>query len=183
AVSAALAVPAGLFMARVMDRPPGRLEALLDTGPQDWKRYALSLLAFNALAFVVACVLLALQPILPLNPEHKGALAPSTVFHTAISFVGNNSQQHYAGETHLSQFSQLVIVGSMFLGGGVSLCALIAVARGLRGDAHFGNFYVDLWRSVAYVLVPASFVGGVLAIAAGSPMTFRSPGPVAALVP
>src|SRR5262245_16543647 len=97
-LSAALAVPAGLFVARVMDRPPaGRLEALFDTGSQDWKRYTLSLLAFNVLAFVVACVLLALQARLPLDPDHKGPLAASTVFHTAISFVANNSQQHYSG--------------------------------------------------------------------------------------
>src|SRR4051812_47546421 len=139
ALSAALAVPAGRLVARVMDRAPARHEAIFDTGPQDWKSYSLSLLAFNSLAFVAACVLLATQPILPLNPDGKKALAASTVFHTAISFVANNSQQHYAGETHLSHFSQsVVIVGATFLGGGVSLCSLMAGARGLRGDVDLG---------------------------------------------
>jgi K+-transporting ATPase ATPase A chain len=191
ALSAALAVPAGLFVARVMDRPPTRFERLFDTGPQNWKQYALSMLAFNVVMIVAAFALLALQHRLPFNPGRKGELAPSTIFHTVISFVANNSQQHYAGEVHLSYFSQIVvIVANMFLGGGVSLCALVAVVRGFRGDEHVGNFYVDLWRGVVYVLVPASLVVGLLMIAAGVPMTFRGEapgeiarGPVAALVP
>src|SRR5262249_43336918 len=115
--------------------------------------------------------------------------------HTVVSFVANNSQQHYAGEVHLSYFSQLtVIVGNMFLGGGVSLCAMVAVIRGLRGDTHLGNFYLDLWRSVVYVVVPVSLLAGVLLVASGVPMTFEGQaptsaggpiarGPVAALVP
>jgi K+-transporting ATPase ATPase A chain len=200
ALSTALALPAGLYMARVLDgdgRLPAwmrRLESPLDTGPQGWKQYAGSLLLFNVLLFAVSYLVLALQPVLPLNPDRRGMLAPSTIFHTVISFVTNNSQQHYAGEVHLSYFSQLtVIVGNMFLGGGVSLCALLAVIRGLRGDAHVGNFYVDLWRSVAYVLLPASLLAGVLFLADGVPMTFRGAvhlpdgaiarGPVAAVVP
>jgi K+-transporting ATPase ATPase A chain len=200
AVSVALSVPVGHYLAWVMDgrytapAPLRWIEARLDTGPQTWKGYTVALLAFNLVLIVVGYVVLALQPVLPLNPEGKGMLAHSTIFHTVLSFVTNNSQQHYAGEVHLSYFSQLtVIVGNMFLGGGVSLCALSAVVRGLRGDAHLGNFYLDLWRSVVYVLVPASLILGVLLLAAGVPMTFEGParapagpiarGPVAALVP
>src|SRR5262249_17930603 len=73
---------------------------------------------------------------------------------------------------------------------GVSLSLLAAVTRGLRGDPHLGNFYLDLWRSVVYVLLPAALVAGVLQMASGTPMTFAGAGeeriargPVAALVP
>src|SRR6516225_8448030 len=94
AVTVALALPVGRYLARVMDdwRPPdwlGRLERRLDTGPQSWKQYAVALLLFNTLMFVVAFAVLALQPLLPLNPDHKGMLAPTTIFHTAISFFTN----------------------------------------------------------------------------------------------
>src|SRR5262245_34758634 len=181
AATAGLSLPVGLYLAWVMDgryRPPAplrRLEELLDTGEQPWKQYAFALLLFNAVLFALSYVALALQPALPLNPAGKGMLAPSTVFHTAISFFANHSQQHYAGEVHLSPFSQLtVIAGNMFLGGGVSLCALVAVIRGLRGDPHLGNFYLDLWRAVVYVLVPASLALGVAMLAAGVPMTFAA---------
>jgi K+-transporting ATPase ATPase A chain len=179
ATTGALALPIGLYLAWIIDgryRPPAWLrwfESQLDTGEQTWKQYAVSLLLFNTLLFVLAFALLSLQPLLPLNPDRRGMLAPTTIFHTAISFVTCNSQQHYAGEQHLSYFSQLaVIVANMFLSGGVSLCAAAAVIRGLRGDAHLGNFYLDLWRSVVYVLVPLSLLFGLLFLAAGTPMTF-----------
>jgi K+-transporting ATPase ATPase A chain len=204
-----LSVPVGLYLAWIMDGkhrcPPVLqwLEQRVDTGPQNWKQYSVALLLFSTMTFAVAYGVLALQPELPLNPEDKGMLAATTIFHTTISFVTNNSQQHYAGEQHLSYFSQLVaIVWNMFVSGGVGFCALAAVNRGLRGDIHVGNFYVDLWRAVVYVLVPASLILAVIVVAMGVPMTLEPPtsvdtleagamaqpqriarGPVAVLVP
>lgn len=200
-----LSFPAGAWLTRVLDGPSlsprllRRLDAMVDTGPQTARQYLASLLAFNTLLFVAGFVALTLQPVLPLNPEHKGMLAPTTILHTTISFFTNNSLQHYAGEQHLSYFSQLTaILGSMFTGGAVSVCGLLAVIRGLRGDPDLGNFYRDLWRGTAYVFVPAALVAGLLQLAAGTPMTFAehrgantvegpaqaiARGPVAALVP
>jgi K+-transporting ATPase ATPase A chain len=179
ATAVALSIPVGRYLAWIADgkyRPPRWLrwlESRFDTGPQSWKEYLVALLVFNIVMFVVAFVVLALQPVLPLNPDGKKMLGPTTIFHTAISFFTNNSQQHYAGEQHLSYFSQLVaIVWNMFVSGSVGFCALVAVIRGLRGDAHMGNFYVDLWRGVAYVLMPASLILGLLLLPAGVPMTF-----------
>jgi K+-transporting ATPase ATPase A chain len=205
ATSVLLSFPVGFWLARVLDgRPVGygplrRIEILLDTGPQTAHQYVTSLLLFNTLLLVVGFVTLALQPVLPLNPEHKGMLAPTTILHTTISFFTNNSLQHYSGEQHLSYFNQLTaIVGNMFLGGGVSVCALLAVIRGLRGDPHLGNFYVDMGRSTVCVFLPVAVVAGLLQLAAGTPMTFAASagvrtlegdpqsiarGPVAALVP
>jgi K+-transporting ATPase ATPase A chain len=196
----ALSVPLGYYLAWIMEgryRPPGWLawlERRVDTGPQSWKQYSVALLLFNTLLFLVGFTVLALQPVLPLNPDRHGMLAPGTIFHTVISFLTGNSQQHYAGEVHLSYFSQLgAIVGNMFLSGGVGLCALAAVTRGLRGDDNLGNYYLDMWRGVVYVFLPLSLVIGVLLLASGVPMTFAgvvegsgqkiSRGPVAALVP
>jgi K+-transporting ATPase ATPase A chain len=202
--SVLLSIPTGRYLAWVMDgglRPPRRLrklERLISKGRQTWKQYAFALLLFNAVIFVVSFAALALQPWLPLNPDDRKMLAPTTIFHTAVSFATNNSQQHYAGEQHLSYFSQLVaIIWAMFVSGGTGLAALTAVIRGLRGDPFAGNFYIDLWRSVFYVLLPASLVVGVLLLAAGVPMTLDGAqpaatleggqalarGPVAALVP
>ncbi len=50
---------------------------------------------------------------------------------------------------------------------------LAAIMRGLRGDDHLGNYYLDMWRVVAYVFVPASLIAGVVLMAAGVPMTFE----------
>jgi K+-transporting ATPase ATPase A chain len=184
----ALAVPLGLYMAGIFDgryRGPGWLRWVkqrVDTGPQNWKQYTVALLMFNVGAFVVGFVILALQPLLPLNPDGKGMLAPSMIFHTAASFLSNTNQQHYSGEVHLSYFSQLFFVcWKQFITASIGLCALVAIIRGLRGDAHMGNFYVDLWRAVVYLFLPLAFVLAVLLIAAGSPMTLEGNAQVATL--
>ena len=59
----------------------------------------------------------------------------------------------------------------MFLSASVGFCGLAAIIRGLRGDPHMGNYYLDMWRVVAYTFVPASLVMGVLLLADGVPMT------------
>src|SRR5207249_2103358 len=92
-----LAIPLGRYMVRLFDRPAtGRLERLFDTGPQNWKQFCFALLAFNAVAFVIGYALLALQPLLPLNPNTQGMLSPTTLFHTAASFLTNTNLQHYS---------------------------------------------------------------------------------------
>jgi K+-transporting ATPase ATPase A chain len=182
--SLALSVPVGRYLAWIMDgryRPPRWLrwfEDRLNTGPQSWKQYAIALLLFNTVMFVFGFIILALQPVLPfnqLNPDGKTdtMLAPTTIFNTVTSFLTNTNLQHYAGEQNLSYFSQTVfVVWNMFVSATVGFCALVAVIRGLRGDANMGNYYLDMWRGVVYVFIPSSLIMGALLIPAGVPMTF-----------
>jgi potassium-transporting ATPase potassium-binding subunit len=182
-----LSIPVGHYLAAVVDGRvfgPRWIERRLDTGPQNWKQYALSLLLFNTLMFVVGFGFLMLQPYLPLNPDGKGMLAPTTIFNTAISFLTNTNLQHYSGEQHLSYCSQLTtVLWNMFVSASIGLCALAGVIRGLRGDAHMGNFYVDMWRVVLWIFLPGSLLVGVLLIGAGVPMTFEGAANVATLEP
>ena len=112
AIAVALSIPTGRYLAWIMDgklRAPFGLawiERRLNTGPQNWKQYALALLGFNFVMFVFSYAVLALQPTLPLNPDGAKMLAPSTIFNTAISFLTNTNLQHYSGEQHLSYFSR-----------------------------------------------------------------------------
>jgi K+-transporting ATPase ATPase A chain len=176
-----LSIPVGYYLAWIIDgryRAPGWLkwiEQRFDTGPQNWKQYVVSVLLFNSLMFVVAFLFLSVQSVLPFgNPDDKKVLSPTTIFNTATSFLTNTNLQHYAGEQHLSYGSQLTaILWNMFVSAAVGFCALAAVIRGLRSDSHLGNFYLDLWRVVAYVFLPASLVMGVLFMASGVPMTFH----------
>src|SRR5260370_40870589 len=153
------------------------VEQRFDTGTQNWKQYVISLLLFNTVLFVAGFGFLCVQGALSdgiLNPDKKGMLAPTTIFHTATSFLTNTNLQHYAGEQHLSYWGQLTtVLWNMFVSAAVGLSALCAVIRGLRGDTHLGNFYLDLWRVVVYVFLPFSLVMGVLLLASGVPMTFH----------
>jgi K+-transporting ATPase ATPase A chain len=177
-LTVALAVPLGLFMAGLFDNRfrglPGLrwVERRIDTGPQNWKQYTVAILLFNVGIFVIAFAVLALQPWLPLNPDDKRMLSPSTIFNTVCSFLSNTNLQHYSGEVHLSYFSQLfAICWDQFVTPAVGLAALVAIIRGLRGDPHMGNFYVDLWRSVVYVFLPLALILAIVLIANGVPMT------------
>jgi potassium-transporting ATPase potassium-binding subunit len=180
ATTIVLAIPLGLFMAGIFDgrfRAPQWLRWLenrLDTGPQNWKQYAVALLLFNVMIFIVGFAILALQPLMPLN-DNKKMLSPTTIFNTLCSFLSNTNLQHYSGEVHLSYFSQLFFVCWMqFITPAIGLCALLAIIRGLRGDANLGNYYVDLWRSVVYFFLPLSLILAVVLIGTGVPMTLEA---------
>jgi K+-transporting ATPase ATPase A chain len=178
ALLVALSVPLGISMTRALDRDgaANAVERWIDTGPQDWKQYVVAMLLFNVAAWVVGFAVLAAQPYHPklLNPDEKGMLSPSTIFNTSASFLTNTNLQHYSGEVHLSYGSQLfAILWKQFVTPSIGLAALLAIARGLRGDRRMGNFYLDLWRIVVYLFVPLSLVVALLLLANGTPMTLE----------
>ncbi len=180
AVSVLLSIPVGRYMAKVMDysyQPRGILkwfEQRLDTGPQNWKQYSIAMLIFTTASFLVGFAILAFQPWLPLNPDNKGMLSPSMIFHTVSSFLNNTQLQHYSGEVHLSYFSQLFFILWMdFIGPAFGLAACVATIRGLRGEQKLGNFYVDLWRSCCYVMLPICLVVAGIYVAGSMPMTLK----------
>ncbi|HUM17384.1 MAG TPA: potassium-transporting ATPase subunit KdpA [Candidatus Nitrosotalea sp.] len=181
ATAAALSIPLSRYAAFIMEgnyalpRVLRWFEQRLDTGPQDWKGYTVSLLVFNMTLFVYGFVVLALQPLMPLNPLGRGMLSPTTIFHSVISFMTNTDLQHYAGDQHLSTFSQIFfVIPNLFLSAAVGLCALAAIIRLLRGQTLVGNFFVDMWRVVVYAFVPIALIAGLLYLQQGMPMTYRS---------
>jgi K+-transporting ATPase ATPase A chain len=187
-VAVVLSIPLSRYAAFIMEgnyalpRSLRWFEQRLDTGPQDWKRYTVSLLVFNLALFVYGFIVLALQPLMPLNPLGRGMLSPTTIFHSVISFMTNTDLQHYAGDQHLSTFSQIVfVIPNLFLSAAVGLCALAAIIRLLRGQTLVGNFFVDMWRVVIYAFLPISLIAGLLYLQQGMPMTYRSAREVAVL--
>jgi potassium-transporting ATPase potassium-binding subunit len=176
-----LAIPLSRYLAWIMDgkyHAPGFFrwfEQKVDSGPQDWKQYTAALLIFNTVLFVYGFIVLCLQPIGPLNPRGLGILAPSTIFSTVASFMTNTNLQHYSGDQHLSNFSQIFfIILMMFVSASVGFCALTAIIRAFRGESKVGNFFVDMWRVIVYTFVPVAFVIGLLFIHQGMPMTLTS---------
>jgi K+-transporting ATPase ATPase A chain len=98
----------------------------------------------------------------------------AVIFHTVCSFVTNTNLQHYAGEQHLSYFSQLgAIVWLQFVTPACGLAVMLAVIRGLRGDRELGDFYLDTLRGLCFVLVPLSVLVALMLVPTGVPMTFR----------
>ncbi len=180
-VTAVLAFPLGRYLAWIMNGKYKPLpffewfEKRLNSGPQNWKQYVGSMLIFNTVLFVFGFIVLSLQPLMPLNPSGKTLLAPTTILHTVISFMTNTDLQHYSGDQHLSNFSQIFFcLTNFFLSASIGFCGLTAIIRALRSDSHLGNFFVDMWRVVVYMFLPISFVLGLVFLQQGSPMTLQS---------
>jgi len=142
---------------------------------QDWKAYALSLLAFNLAGLLLLFAILLLQGVLPLNPQHMPGLEWTLAFNTAVSFVTNTNWQAYSGEASLSYFSQMVGLGVQnFVSAATGLAVLVALCRGIsRGSSQtLGNFWVDLTRGTLYGLLPLCIALAVFLVWQGVPQTF-----------
>jgi K+-transporting ATPase ATPase A chain len=156
------------------ERRACRLFGVASGDEQDWKQYARSVLLFSAAGWLLLYLILRTQGIHPLNPEsfHSGPWNLS--FNTASSFVSNTSWQFYAGETTLSYFSQMAgITVASFTSCATGMAVAVAVIRGLsrRGTDKLGNFWVDLVRSLLYILLPLALAAAIVLAATGVPQT------------
>ena len=182
ATTALLAIPLSRYLAWIMNgeyHPPRFLawvEGRLNTGDQDWKQYTISLLIFNILLFSYSYLVMAVQPWMPLNDLHRGMLAPTTMAHAAMSLSTNTDLQHWSGDVHFSNFSQIfVMIANFFFSASIGFCALAAIIRALKfGPNKVGCFFIDMWRVMIYMFLPIGFVFSLICLQQGMPMTFKS---------
>ena len=190
AVLVVLAVPLGRFMARVMDgghtflspvlgpveRGIYRLLRIDDAEQMGWKRYLVSVLAFSGIGFVALIALQMLQSVLPGNPQHLPGVPWDLSFNTAASFITNTNWQSYSGETTLSYLVQFMgLTVQNFVSAGTGIAVMFALIRGFRQvkEQGLGSFWVDLIRTVLYVLIPLNLVLGVCLAAGGVISNFQ----------
>ena len=175
----ALAIPLGAYIGKVMNgekvflsRICGPCEKLIykimrvdSREEMSAKKYIISAVIFNAVGFLVLFLMLLLQGILPLNPEHIEGNSWHLAFNTAVSFMTNTNWQAYSGESALSYFTQMMgLTVQNFVSAATGIAVLFAVIRGFTRVKQngIGNFWVDLTRTVIYVLLPIAIVGGIL---------------------
>ncbi len=143
----------------------------------NWKQYAVSMLIFNCLGIAMLLTLLMLQEYLPLNPQKFSGFSWHLAFNTAVSFVTNTNWQAYSGESTASYFSQVIgLAVQNFLSAATGMAILIAFIRGLvrRTAETMGNFWVDLTRSVLYILLPISFLITLVLVSQGVIQNFST---------
>ena len=142
---------------------------------QHWTEYAAAMLVFSAVGMLLTYVVLRLQHLLPLNPEHLAGVSDRQAFETSASFTSNTNWQSYAGETtmsYLSQMSQLAFHNFVSAAAGMGLA--VALVRGLarRSAGRLGNFWADLVRGTLYVLVPLSLIMALVLVQQGAIQNF-----------
>ncbi len=194
-----LAKPFGLYMARIYEGESTALTPLLaplekgiylfcriDGAEMDWTRYAMALFILNGVMGASLFLLLLLQGGLPLNPNRVAGASWGMALNTAISFVTNTNWQSYAGETGVSYLTQMAgLAVHNFLSAASGMVVAIVLIRGLvRKNAHrLGNFWVDMTRTVLYILLPLSLVVALFLVSQGVLQNFGANKAVALLQP
>jgi K+-transporting ATPase ATPase A chain len=159
-----------------VERAVYRLAGVDAEAEQDWRAYALALMMFNLLGFVVLFILQLLQGILPLNPAGLNGVEPLLAFNTATSFMTNTNWQAYSGETTMSYLTQMLGLNVQnFVSAATGVAVVIALTRGLarRTATTIGNFWVDMVRAVLYVFLPLSILLAVVLVGQGVVQNFN----------
>jgi K+-transporting ATPase ATPase A chain len=180
----ALAKPLGSYMARVytgertiLGRLLGPLEQfiyrLMGVRPDAemaWHTYAIAMMLFNIAGLFAVYALQRLQGYLPLNPEGLGAVTAHSSFNTAASFATNTNWQGYGGETTMSYLTQMAgLTVQNFVSAAAGMAMLAAFIRGIARHTvkTIGNFWVDLTRTVLYILLPLATVLALALVSQG----------------
>jgi K+-transporting ATPase ATPase A chain len=185
-----LARPAGVYLARVGQRERTFLDPLLcpvelllyrwfGVRPETEMTasvYVACFLLFGAGCAILLFLLLMFQRWLPGGPADAYLTTPMSAdlaANTAVSFTTTTTWQAYGGEQTLRYLTQAIgLVSQSFLAGAAGLAAGFAFIRGFARErtATIGNFWVDLVRSLLWVLLPLTLLGSLILIWQGVPM-------------
>src|SRR5262245_20245956 len=186
----AVTKPMGIFMARVFNRERTFLDPALRpverliyrlTGVDEeremrWTEYAVAMLIFSVVSMIVLYGLQRLQAYLPFNPQKLAGIEPSSSFNTAASFTTNTNWQSYTPEVTMSYLTQMAgLAYHNFVSAAVGIALAIAFIRGIarREMNTIGNFWVDMTRSILWVLLPVCIVGALVLVAGGVTQNLR----------
>ena len=186
-----LVTPFGSYMTRVFtgERTPlspvlGPLERAIyrlcgvdEKQEQHWVTYAVAMLFFSAAGFITLYALQRLQAVLPFNPQNQAGVEESLAFNTSVSFVTNTNWQSYVPETTMSYLTQMAgLTVHNFVSAATGIALAVALIRGFarRSARTLGNFWVDMTRSVLYILLPFSIVVALFFIWQGMPQNLNA---------
>jgi potassium-transporting ATPase potassium-binding subunit len=190
AIVIAITVPLGGYMTRVFAGERTFLSVLLrpvetlfyrvsGVDPaleQNWRIYAIGMLLFNFVGFLVLYVLMRAQDALPFNPQAFGGVAPDLALNTSISFITNTNWQNYGGEGTMSYLVQMAgLTVHNFVSAATGIAIAVALIRGFvrKSSQTIGNFWVDMTRATLYVLLPISIVAALFLIFQGMPQNLN----------
>jgi K+-transporting ATPase ATPase A chain len=190
----AVTKPMGVFMTHVFNRERTFLDPVL--GPIErliykltrvnaeremrWTEYAVAMLLFSLVSMLVLYMIQRLQGVLPLNPQHlpgvDSAAFTGSSFNTAGSFTSNTNWQSYVPEATMSYLTQMAgLAYHNFASAAVGISLAVAFIRGIarREMETIGNFWVDMTRSVLWVLLPFCIVGALVLVSQGTIQNLR----------
>jgi K+-transporting ATPase ATPase A chain len=187
----AITKPLGIFMARVfggertfldfalrpIERSLYRLTGVDEKHEMRWTEYAASMLLFSGASMLLLYFIERAQHLVTiLNPQKFAGVAPVLAFNTAASFTTNTNWQNYSGEAAMSYLTQMAgLAYHNFVSAAVGIALAIAFIRGIARTQKetIGNFWVDMTRSILWVLLPACMVYALLLVSQGVVQNFK----------
>ncbi len=152
-----------------------RLTGIDSNEEMNWKTYLYGILLFNLAGFLLLFLLQMFQASLPLNTEKLPDVSWHLAFNTAMSYTTNTNWQSYSGENTMSYLVQMLgLTVQNFVSAGTGIAVALALIRGLtrKSTGDLGSFWVDLTRSVIYLLLPLAIVLTFLLVGQGAVQTF-----------
>jgi len=143
----------------------------------NWREYTYALLGFSAVTMVLTYAIERLQAFLPWNPQHLAAVGPDLAFNTAASFTTNTNWQFYTPESTMSYLTEMAgLATHNFWSAAAGIVVAIALIRGIKRtqSATIGNFWVDMTRTLLYILTPACIIYALLLVWQGVPQNLNA---------
>ena len=184
----ALAYPLGAYMTRVYagtlrmprwltapERGFYRLVGTRAEEEQGWKPYAVTALDLHGRVRRPPLPPAAPPEQPPAEPGRPADVNSWVSMNTTASFVTNTNWQYYGGEYTMSYLSQMAgLAVQNFVSAALGMAVLAAVIRGFarRSASTVGNFWVDLYRSLVYILFPLALILALLLVSQGVVQTF-----------
>ena len=143
-----------------------------------WTSYTIAMLAFNLVGVLILYAILRLQGIDILSPGTYTSMRPDLAFNVSVSFVTNTNWQSYVPEQSVTYVSQAIgLTVQNFASAATGLALAIALMRGLTRHSarEIGNFWVDLVRSLLYILLPISIVLAIVLVSQGTIQNLHAP--------
>jgi potassium-transporting ATPase potassium-binding subunit len=183
--------PVGIYLTRVLEggstwldpvlRPFERLIYKLcgvnAEKEMNWRQYTYAMLGFSAVTLVLTYAIERLQAILPFNPQHLANVATDLAWNTAASFTTNTNWQFYTPESTMSYFTEMVgLATHNFWSAAAGIVVAVALIRGIKRtqSATIGNFWVDMTRTLLYVLGPACMIYALVLVWTGVPQNLHA---------
>jgi K+-transporting ATPase ATPase A chain len=151
-----------------------RVSGIKSEEEMNWKTYMYGVLLFNLFGFMLLFLLQILQAYLPLNTEKLPNVSWHLAFNTAMSFTTNTNWQSYSGENTMSYLVQMLgLTVQNFVSAATGIAVVLAMIRGLtrKTTDALGNFWVDMTRSVLYVLLPLAIILTMALVGQGAVQT------------
>ena len=184
--------PVGIYLTRVLEGERTWLDPVLRPFERiiyklcgvradkemNWREYTFAMLGFSAASLVLTYAIERLQGFVKgwANPQHLAAVGPDLAWNTAASFTTNTNWQFYAPESTMSYLTEMAgLATHNFWSAAAGIVVAVALIRGIKRtqSSTIGNFWVDMTRTLLYILAPACIVYALLLVWQGVPQNLH----------